>query len=176
MELFDKRAKAAIKEIMAARKVEGPDVFKKNIVDQMDRMGNIYQHESVKQSSARFALALRETKHRISAAEAETGVGIAPLIAGQLQLGKIFKRGNNMGLLLTELQGRVDQHVADDGMTEAEAEQLMNEARESNLSKLKVLLKQDEKKRIGRALDATFIVPKHTDVGDYDYDVVRKRV
>jgi hypothetical protein len=123
--------------------------------------------------------------HKPSTKEAVTGHDKAPLLDGEMPMGKIFDQKDNVQLLRRELVGRwklCDISEKGRALTEAENEALVECAGTKKIKALKSAIWEDEMKR-WLAEDAerrqqdhpkTYLKPLFTERNEYYYDLVKR--
>ena len=114
-----------------------------------------------------------------NAKERETGVGIAPMVEGCLQFGKLYKtKGDNERLLREEWVGRFRERTLAEGRVPSEIEIKQQES--LSITDHKRAIKEDEirrKREEGAELssdEAKFFTPIYTAYDDYVWDAVTK--
>jgi hypothetical protein len=142
-------------------------------------------NDVINDNMAQQMIDVANTVHKPSTKEALTGHDKAPLLDGEMPMGKIFDQKDNKQLLRRELVGRWKlRDIMEKGreLTEAENEELVECAGAKKIKALKTAIWEDEMKR-WLAEDAerrqhdhpkTHLKPLFTERKEYYYDLVKR--
>jgi hypothetical protein len=142
----------------------GDDNFNKSVETMKGRLRNTFKFQRIAAHDEALKQVLAQP-HVPSAKVSQQGVDIAPMVAGKLQFGKLFKKGTNVALLLCECALRYsDYPIAQRPITEG-----------AGILNLKEWIKKDEIKRNPTNKDeaAKYFKPLFTWYEDYTFETVR---
>ena len=104
--------------------------------------------------------------HQPSAKERESGVNVAPFIAGKLQYGKLFNKDNNVSLLRNEYSHRYLGSNPED----------IPDFRTFGINLLKKWIRDDEVKRNPLNPEAdNFFTPLFTEYKEYRFEIIAQK-